>query len=107
MFDSDKDFLEKASDSFKSNLMPDDLIKIAEEPHWRRAIFLLERGNLNETEIAKTLASLANLESIKDFEISQDATKILPLRLINEYHCLTTSDGKIAISWVPTKEMNK
>ena len=64
MFDSDKDFLEKASDSFKSNLMPDDLVKIAEEPHWRRAIFLLERGNLNETEIAKTLASLANLESI-------------------------------------------
>lgn len=107
MFDSDKDFLEKASDSFKSNLMPDDLVKIAEEPHWRRAIFLLERGNLNETEIAKTLASLANLESIKDFEISQDATKILPLRLINEYHCLPTSDGKIAISWVPTKEMNK
>lgn len=107
MFYTDKVFMDISAEAFKGILMPSDMEKISSEPHSQRAMYMLEHGNMTEIEIARKLSELSGVEYTKNFEVSKDASKILPLRTINEYRCLPTDDGKIAISWPPTKEMNK
>lgn len=107
MFETDDIFLEKVKAEFKDALLPDDLESLSKIPSERRAQYILERGNLTEIEIAKKLASLSGIEFAEKFTMAERPQEELPLRVINEYQCLPTSDKFIAISWPPTDDMNR
>lgn len=85
-------------------LMPDDISKLFETPQQSRIQFVLDRSGMTETEISKLVAEVSGLPFCPDFECAQDAEKILPLKLINEYQCLPCSDGVFATSWPPSAD---
>ena len=73
----------------------------------RKAEFIMEHSDLSENEIAQRLAECASIEYTQDFLLNEKATEILPLRIINTFACIPTSDGKIATSWIPNDETTK
>ncbi len=107
MFENDETLSKKIREEFKDTLLPDEIERLFGLPRERRAMHILERGNLTEMEIVRALAKVSGMGFVEKFEPARDAAKILPLRLINEYQCLPTSDGDIVLSYPPTSDMNR
>ena len=99
--------LQRALESFSGILSPNDLEEMTKLPPSRRAAFILERGSLTESEIARTLAEISGLEVAESVSIAQNPTDDLPIRIINEYECLPCSDGTLALSWPPSPDMTR
>ena len=91
----------------EKSLAPEDVQKFSETPDSKKQQFLLERGNLTEKEIAKIIADSFGLKFVPEIDVPENAEDILPLRLINEYHCIPLSDGSIAFSWAPDSDTRK
>lgn len=98
-------FSKKSAELFADVLQPADLDELASLPATRRALFVLQRSQLTESEIAKRLAKFSNLETVAEISLAKNPTEILPMRIINEYECLPCSDGRLAVSWPPSADM--
>ncbi len=73
----------------------------------RKAEFILEHTDLSENEIANRLAECSKIEFSEEFSLNENATEIVPLRIINAFAILPTADGKIATSWIPDDDTTK
>lgn len=107
MFEPDEIFIGKVLGSLKANMLPDEIETLKKTDPPKRAMFILEHSNMTESEIARTLSELSGFGMVEDFDTAENAQGLLPLRLINEYQCLPTKEGDIAVSWPPSLDMNK
>ena len=99
-----KDIVEKA---FADVVKKDDFELLDTLQDSRKAEFILEHTDISENEIAERLANCSKIEYKPDFSLHENASEILPLRIINTFACVPTNDGKIAISWIPDDESTK
>lgn len=98
---------------FLKDLPPDQRQTLEDSPRQSRLPLLSQLIRRTETETLAEVAKLANLEVREEFELPEDATEMLPLRLMHEYQCLPIlgdeSDTTIELVtvWPPTPEMSE
>jgi type II secretory ATPase GspE/PulE/Tfp pilus assembly ATPase PilB-like protein len=95
-------------------LDPDQLATLETAPRQNRLPLLAQLCRKTESETLLALASEVDLEICEDFELPDDASEILPLRIMHEYQCLPlVSDGDqedklpLVTVWPPTDEMSE
>lgn len=95
-------------------LDPDQLATLETAPRQNRLPLLAQLCRKTESETLLALASEVDLEICEDFELPEDASEILPLRIMHEYQCLPlVSDGDkedqlpLVTVWPPTEEMSE
>ena len=96
------------------SLDPDQRASIEEAPRQNRLPLLAQLVRKPEAEVLLALANEAGIEVREDFELPEDASEILPLRMMHEYQCLPFVDGgdhpdtlPLVTVWPPTEEMNE
>ena len=89
-----------------------DKVNVLNAPIEDRARLLASKSSKSVEETIREMGTRAGLEVLQDFEIPQNATRLLPLRLIHEYCCLpieVSNKGKLSIvtAWPPTDRMSR
>lgn len=98
---------------FLKDLPPDQRQTLEESPRQNRLPLLSQLIRRTEAETLAEVAKLAHLDVREEFELPEDATEMLPLRLMHEYQCLPIlgdeSDTTIELVtvWPPTPEMSE
>ena len=89
-----------------------DKVNVLNAPIEDRARLLASKSSKTVDETVREMAERAGLGIVDDFTIPDNATRLLPLRLIHEYCCLpieSNAEGKISIvtAWPPTDRMSR
>ena len=89
-----------------------DRLNILNNPMEDRARILSSKVSLSIEETMKEMSDRAGIPLVENFELSDNPTKLIPLRLIHNYSCLPTtnsSDEKIELVtvWPPTNRMSR
>ncbi len=92
---------------FSDTLEPDAIAELRETDASKRAAFILERGRLTESEIARRLAEFSGIREGKAPTPAKNPTERVPLRIISEYACMPCDDGALAVSWPPSPDASK
>lgn len=96
-----------------AGLEPDKRLLIMEAAPHNRVPLLAQTLRKPEIEVLQLLAEQSHLPLVEDFTIPDDASEILPLRLMHEYQCLpyANDENKDALClvtvWPPSAEMNE
>ena len=111
---SNREVLINSDDSM--NWWPDlsdlDRLNVLNNPMEDRARILSSKVSLSIEETMKEMSDRAGIPLVENFELSDNPTKLIPLRLIHNYSCLPTtnsSDEKIELVtvWPPTNRMSR
>ncbi len=101
-------------DSFLAHLEPDQRSTINEAPRQNRLPLLAQLIRKPESETLQQLASEARMELREDFDLPEDASELLPLRIMHEYQCLPLAqdggeEGELSLVtvWPPSPEMDE
>ena len=106
----------RVSSDDSMNWWPDlsdlDRLNVLNNPMEDRARILSSKVSLSIEETMKEMSDRAGIPLVENFELSDNPTKLLPLRLIHNYSCLPTtnsSDEKIELVtvWPPTNRMSR
>jgi type II secretory ATPase GspE/PulE/Tfp pilus assembly ATPase PilB-like protein len=96
------------------SLEPDQRNLIEEAPRQNRLPLLAQARRLSESDSLRALAEESGMALKEDFELPDDASEILPLRIMHEYQCLpfVDHDGPedelhLVTVWPPTPEMDE
>ena len=89
-----------------------DRLNVLNNPMEDRARILSSKVSLSIEETMKEMSDRAGIPLVENFELSDNPTKLIPLRLIHNYSCLPTtnsSDEKIELVtvWPPTNRMSR
>jgi len=89
-----------------------DRLNVLNNPMEDRARILSSKVSLSIEETMKEMSGRAGIPLVENFELSDNPTKLIPLRLIHNYSCLPTtnsSDEKIELVtvWPPTNRMSR
>ena len=89
-----------------------DRLNVLNNPMEDRARILSSKVSLSIEETMKEMSDRAGIPLVDNFELSDNPTKLIPLRLIHNYSCLPTtnsSDEKIELVtvWPPTNRMSR
>ena len=95
-----------------SDLSDLDRLNVLNNPMEDRARILSSKVSLSIEETMKEMSDRAGIPLVENFELSDNPTKLIPLRLIHNYSCLPTansSDEKIELVtvWPPTNRMSR
>ena len=95
-----------------SDLSDLDRLNVLNNPMEDRARILSSKVSLSIEETMKEMSDRAGIPLVDNFELSDNPTKLIPLRLIHNYSCLPTtnsSDEKIELVtvWPPTNRMSR
>ena len=97
-----------------ASLDPDQLANLESAPRQNRLALLAQLRRRPESEVLRSLAAETGLEVREDFELPDDASEILPLRIMHEYQCLPfLEDGdrddliQLVTVWPPSSEMDE
>jgi general secretion pathway protein E len=95
-----------------SDLSDLDRLNVLNNPMEDRARILSSKVSLTIEETMKEMSDRAGIPLVENFELSDNPTKLIPLRLIHNYSCLPTtnsSDEKIELVtvWPPTNRMSR
>lgn len=92
-------------------------LMLEEAPRQNRLPLLAQFRRLSEIDALKALAEESRLPALEEFEISEKASQLLPLRLMNEYQCLPIALGEngdngdgllpLVTLWPPEPEMDE
>ena len=106
----------RVSSDDSMNWWPDlsdlDRLNVLNNPMEDRARILSSKVSLSIEETMKEMSDRAGIPLVENFELSDNPTKLIPLRLIHNYSCLPTtnsSDEKIELVtvWPPTNRMSR
>ena len=99
---------------FLASLEPDQRSTISEAPRQNRLPLLAQLIRKPESETLQQLADDAGMDLREDFELPEDASEILPLRIMHEYQCLPLAredeaeeELSLVTVWPPTPEMDE
>ena len=89
-----------------------DRLNVLGSPKEDRARMLAAKFSNTVDEVMTELGSKAELTYLDDFELSENPTKIIPLRLIHSFSCLplkeqTEGRVQLIIVWPPTSRMSR
>ena len=89
-----------------------DRLNILNSPKEDRARLLASKYSKPVVDIMVEIGRRTDLEYIEDFELPENPTKLLPMRLIHNYCCLPTEinvGGKLCIvtPWPPSEKMSR
>jgi len=95
-----------------SDLSDLDRLNVLNNPMEDRARILSSKVSLSIEETMEEMSDRAGIPLVDNFELSDNPTKLIPLRLIHNYSCLPTtnsSDEKIELVtvWPPTNRMSR
>ena len=95
-----------------SELSDLDRLNVLNNPMEDRARILSSKVSLSIEETMKEMSDRAGIPLVENFELSDNPTKLIPLRLIHNFSCLPTtnsSDEKIELVtvWPPTNRMSR
>ena len=95
-----------------SDLSDLDRLNVLNNPMEDRARILSSKVSLSIEETMKEMSDRSGIPLVENFELSDNPTKLIPLRLIHNYSCLPTtnsSDEKIELVtvWPPTNRMSR
>ncbi|MEX0323406.1 MAG: GspE/PulE family protein [Puniceicoccaceae bacterium] len=96
-------------------LDPDQVATLEDAPRQNRLPLLAQLHRKPELEVLTALAEESGIGFKDDFELPEDASEILPLRIMHEYQCLPfieegEEDGDslpLVTVWPPSEEMNE
>lgn len=99
-------------DWWSDGLSDVDKVNILKSPREDRARLLASNHSKSIDETLKEVGERVGIPVLEDFSISENATRLLPLRIIHKYCCLPmegSEDGKISIVtvWPPTNRMSR
>ena len=92
---------------FADVLAPDDLELLETLPDSRKARFVVEHSELDETQVARRIADAAKTDFAEDFVQAENPEQIIPLKIINSFFCMPAADGKTAVAWLPDQDAAK
>ncbi|SVD63879.1 uncharacterized protein METZ01_LOCUS416733, partial [marine metagenome] len=89
-----------------------DKVSILKAPLEDRARLLASNHSKSIEDTLEDVGDRVGIPVLDDFKIPENATRLLPLRIIHEYCCLPiegSEDGKISIVtvWPPTNRMSR
>ena len=89
-----------------------DRLNVLGSPKEDRARMLAAKFSNTVDEVMTELGSKAELTYLDDFELSENPTKIIPLRLIHSFSCLPLkeqTEGRVQLItvWPPTSRMSR
>ena len=89
-----------------------DRLNILNSPKEDRARLLASKYSKPMEEIMVEIGEKTDLEYLEDFELPENPTKLLPMRLIHNYCCLPTEineGGKLSLvtPWPPSERMSR
>ena len=89
-----------------------DKVNILKAPLEDRARLLASNHSKSIEDTLEDVGDRVGIPVLEDFKIPENATRLLPLRIIHEYCCLPmegSEDGKISIVtvWPPTNRMSR
>ena len=89
-----------------------DKVNILKAPLEERARLLASNHSKSIEDTLEDVGDRVGIPVLEDFKIPENATRLLPLRIIHEYCCLPmegSEEGKIAIVtvWPPTNRMSR
>ena len=89
-----------------------DRLNVLGSPKEDRARMLAAKFSNTVDEVMTELGSKAELAYLDDFELSENPTKIIPLRLIHSFSCLPLkeqTEGRVQLItvWPPTSRMSR
>jgi len=110
MISSTVDYLE----TLTANLPEEQMQMFAEAPRAQRMPLLARFRRVGEKELATQIAKDAGYPYLESFELVNNVTEQLPLRLLNTFQCLPIQielpegDTRLPLitSWLPTPEMD-
>ncbi|MBU62871.1 MAG: secretion system protein E [Opitutae bacterium] len=99
-------------DWWSGGLSDVDKVNILNSPLEDRARLLASNHSKSIDETLKEVGERVGIPVLDDFSIPENATRLLPLRIIHKYCCLPmegSEDGKISIVtvWPPTNRMSR
>jgi len=99
-------------DWWSGGLSDVDKVNILKAPLEDRARLLASNISKNIDDTLTEVGKLVGFPVLKDFKIPENATRLLPLRIIHAYCCLPlegSEEGKISIVtvWPPTNRMSR
>jgi type II secretory ATPase GspE/PulE/Tfp pilus assembly ATPase PilB-like protein len=99
-------------DWWSGGLSDVDKVNILKSPLEDRARLLASNYSKSIDETLKEVGERVGIPVLEDFKIPENATRLLPLRIIHEYCCLPmegSEDGNISIVtvWPPTNRMSR
>jgi general secretion pathway protein E len=99
-------------DWWSDGLSDVDKVNILKSPLEDRARLLASNHSKSIDETLKEVGERVGIPVLEDFSIPENATRLLPLRIIHKYCCLPmegSEDGKISIVtvWPPTNRMSR
>ena len=101
-----------SAQSLLHKLEPDQRAGIETAPRQSRLPLLAQLLRRPETEVLAELAASEGLPVREDFALPENATELLPLRIMHEYQCLpvdqeaTAEHLPLVTVWPPTQEMS-
>ena len=97
-----------------SSLDEEQQVMLRESPRQSRLALLAKFRRETEADTAKALAKACGLDYADEFVLADNATALMPARLIHEYQAVPTtslvvdaSHLALAISWPPSPEMDE
>lgn len=99
-------------DWWSGGLSDVDKVNILKSPLEDRARLLASNHSKSIDETLKEVGERVGIPVLDDFSIPENATRLLPLRIIHKYCCLPmegSEDGKVSIVtvWPPTSRMSR
>lgn len=111
MVKDDKSFIKSVLENL--GVQADDALieEIANAERAQKAVVIASKTSKLESEVARAIASVANLEYFDDFAKMSKPSKNLSLKLVSEYSCLPVAESEdtftLATSWIANDEINK
>ena len=89
-----------------------DRVNVLGAPIEDRGRLLASKSTKSVEDTVNEMGEIKGLPVLKEFELAENATRLLPLRLIHEYCCVptgVTEDGKLSLvtAWPPTDCMSR
>ena len=109
--DNDLSAMERSVDWWP-NLSDLDRLNILSNPIEDRARVLASKVSLSTEETMKEMSGHTGIPLVDNFKLSENPTKLIPLRLIHNYNCLpveNSAEDKIELItvWPPTDRMSR
>ena len=89
-----------------------DRLNILSNPSEERARVLSAKVSLSLEDTMTKIASFTQIPLVEEIQLSDNPTKLIPLRLIHNFNCLPTSNSsdekvELVTAWPPTDRMSR